>query len=132
MEFLGVGYQEVLVVLVLMLVVVGPERLPEMAYQIGKAVRTMQRYARQVRDEFQEELAFIDEQYRVVKGDLSAAQESFRQESSRAGSELRGLSAFLKSPVVPARDDSEDVPAPAKIAAPSAAPKPPDQPPLIF
>ena len=49
MEFLGIGYQELLLVLVLLLVVVGPERLPTMAYQIGRAVRTMQGYARVLR-----------------------------------------------------------------------------------
>lgn len=41
MEFLGIGYQELLLVFVLLLVVVGPERLPQMAYQIGRAVRQM-------------------------------------------------------------------------------------------
>ena len=41
MELMGVGYQELIVVMVLLLVVVGPERLPAVAYQVGRAVRQM-------------------------------------------------------------------------------------------
>ena len=66
MEFLGVGYQELLLILVLLLVVVGPERLPAMAYQIGRAVRTLQQYARAVRNEFSDEFDYLEEQYRTV------------------------------------------------------------------
>jgi len=71
-EFLGVGYQELLLVLILMLVVVGPERLPAMAYQIGKAVRTLQQYARAVRDEFSDEIGYVEEQYKTLRGEVDA------------------------------------------------------------
>ena len=79
MEFLGVGYQEILVILAIMLVVVGPERLPTMAYQIGRAVRTLQQYARAVRDEFKDEFDYIDEQMKVVKGGVADVQKSLRE-----------------------------------------------------
>ncbi|MEX1104399.1 MAG: twin-arginine translocase TatA/TatE family subunit, partial [Dehalococcoidia bacterium] len=71
MEFLGVGYQEILVILAIMLVVVGPDRLPTMAYQIGRAVRTLQTYARAVRDEFSDEFEYLDEQMKTVKGGVA-------------------------------------------------------------
>ncbi len=70
MEFLGIGYQELLLVLVLLLIVVGPERLPQMAYQIGRAVRQMQMYARAVRDEFKDEIDYLDEQYKTIRGEV--------------------------------------------------------------
>ena len=79
MEFLGVGYQEILVIFAIMLVVVGPERLPTMAYQIGRAVRTLQQYARAVRDEFRDEFDYIDEQMKVVKGGMADMQSTFRE-----------------------------------------------------
>ena len=78
MEFLGVGYQEVLVILALLLVVVGPERLPGVAYQVGRAVRTLQQYARAVRDEFSDEIGYVEEQYRIVKDETGALNESIR------------------------------------------------------
>ncbi|HJP41086.1 MAG TPA: twin-arginine translocase TatA/TatE family subunit [Dehalococcoidia bacterium] len=95
MEFLGVGYQEVLLVLALMLVVVGPERLPGVAYQIGRAVRTMQRYARLVRDEFREEIDSLDEQYQVVRGELDDARQTLEKEQTQLQKEWRTNQAEL-------------------------------------
>ena len=128
MEILGVGYQEVLVILVLLLVVVGPERMPEVAYQIGRAVRTMQSYARQVRDEFSEELRFIDEQYQVVKGDLASAQRTFRDETGRANAELKSLQGIFREPP---GVSIEERTAPPSEEAPAVRPTG-DGPPLIF
>ncbi len=96
MEFLGVGYQELLVILVLMLVVVGPERLPGMAYQIGKAVRTLQSYARQVRDEFSDEIGYIEDQYRTVKGEVDSTRESLREQQLKLNTELRDATEPLR------------------------------------
>lgn len=95
MEFLGIGYQELLLVLVLMLVFVGPERLPNMAYQIGRAVRTLQQYARQVRDEFGDEISYLEEQVRTVKGEVDSAAAEFRQQSNKFNAELREATAPL-------------------------------------
>jgi sec-independent protein translocase protein TatB len=78
-EFLGVGYQEILVILAIMLVVVGPERLPAMAYQIGRAVRTLQQYARAVRDEFQDEFDYLDEQMKTLKGGVNDLNMNMRE-----------------------------------------------------
>jgi Tat protein translocase TatB subunit len=128
MEMFGVGYQEVLVILVLLLVVVGPERLPEVAYQIGRAVRTMQAYARQVRDEFSEEIRFIDEQYKVVKGDLAAAQGALRDETARANTELKSLHGLFHAP--PPASPAEP-PAPPNEQTVHSQPSN-GQPPLIF
>lgn len=96
MEFLGIGYQELLLVLVLMLVVVGPERLPGMAYQIGRAVRTLQTYARQVRDEFSDEIGYIEEQYKTVKGEVDSTRASLRQEQLKLSTELRDATEPLR------------------------------------
>ena len=79
MEFLGVGYQEILVILAIMLVVVGAERLPTMAYQIGRAVRTLQQYARAVRDEFQDEFDYLDEQMKTLKGGVNDLNQTMRE-----------------------------------------------------
>lgn len=79
MEFLGVGYQEILVILVLTLVVVGPERLPKVAYQIGRAVRTMQSYARVVRDEFSDEMKYFDEEVTSLRTEVESTRSSLRE-----------------------------------------------------
>jgi len=96
LEFLGIGYQEVLLILVLLLVFVGPERLPGMAYQIGKAVRTLQEYARQVRDEFSDEFTYIEEQYKTVKGEVDSTRETMRAESAKMNAEMREVTQPIR------------------------------------
>ncbi len=145
MEFLGVGYQELLLILVLLLVVVGPERLPNVAYQIGRAVRQMQRYARAVRDEFSEEIGYLEEQYRTVKGEIDTASESIRKTGADFDSELR--SAVPKTgelpPLIPQLPETKNetagpspngtangsTPAAEETKAPDSAPPPA---PLVF
>lgn len=134
MEFLGIGYQELLLVLVLLLVVVGPERLPTMAYQIGRAVRTMQGYARAVRDEFKDEIDYIDEQYRTVKGQVDDTRGMLRDESRKLNDELREVSSTVDSTVAMAANGFTVPPAVTATAtddalAPAAEPA---KPPMVF
>lgn len=96
MEFLGVGYQELLLVLILMLVVVGPERLPAMAYQIGRAVRTLQQYARAVRNEFSDEIGYVEEQYKTLRGEVDATRLSLRDEQAKMNAEVRDATEPLR------------------------------------
>jgi len=116
-EFLGVGYQELLLILVLMLVVVGPERLPGVAYQIGRAVRTMQQYARAVRDEFSDEIGYLEEQYKTVKGEVDDARVSLQQQQRAWESDLRDATAVDLPPLLPGENGSA---ASGGTAAPSA------------
>jgi sec-independent protein translocase protein TatB len=56
MEILGIGPLELLVILVIALIVVGPERLPEIARTIGKTYRQLYNMSRLVTAQFQDEL----------------------------------------------------------------------------
>jgi len=134
-EFLGIGYQELLLVLVLLLVVVGPERLPTMAYQIGRAVRTMQGYARAVRDEFKDEIDYIDEQYRTVKGQVEDTRGMLRDEQRKLNDELREVSSTVDSTVAMAADGFAVPPAVTATATddtPTPADSEPAKPPMVF
>ncbi len=151
MEFLGIGYQELLLVLVLLLVVVGPERLPSMAYQIGRAVRQMQRYARAVRNEFSDEFDYLEEQYRTVKGEIDTTRSGLREQQSRFEAEMRDSTKELNEPLIPSESPSAALrarlsspaastadtpatpaPAPAPAAAETKAEEPAERPPLLF
>jgi len=118
LEFLGIGYQELLLILVLLLVVVGPERLPAMAYQIGRAVRQMQRYARAVRDEFSEEFDYLEEQVRTVRGEVDSARGTLRGEQAKFQAELRESTPSLTEPLLP---PVESTSAPLTTFPPSAS-----------
>ena len=145
MEFLGVGYQELFLVLVLMLVVVGPKRLPEVAYHIGRAVRTLQGYARVVRDEFRDEFGYLDEEMKLIKGDLAVAEESLREVQDDVR-ELRSVETDVREATEPVKQDLKEGPltaAPngasrngagsaAKPADSAEEPATPPKPPLVF
>ena len=130
MEFLGIGYQEVLLVLVLMLVVVGPQRMPQVAYQIGRAVREMQKYARAVRDEFSDEWQYLDSQAKEIRGEMDSAsrdladvRRSLRAETDKMDQELKAASAEVEA-TLPAVKPSTAGRAPSPLPNSNAAAKP--------
>jgi len=134
-EFLGIGYQELLLVLGLLLVVVGPERLPQMAYHIGRAVRQMQMYARAVRDEFKDEIDYLDEQYRTIRGEVDEAQRAVRDEQRKLDSGLREMNATLEKATTELSLDDKVVPftPPTSTASPvEPGPAEPARPPMVF
>ncbi len=145
MEFLGIGYQELLLVLVLLLVVVGPERLPAMAYQIGRAVRTMQSYARAVRDEFSDEIDYLDEQYKTIKGEVDTMNTTMRQEQAKFNAELNAVSKDVSTPLNEVKTSLDAEGKVRPFAAPAGAssktdeatpvtdtPETPAAPPMVF
>ncbi len=69
MDFLGVGLPELLVILVLTLIVVGPRRLPEMAAQLARLIRTFRRYTAGVTREFNETMGELEKEYDEIKGE---------------------------------------------------------------
>lgn len=84
MEFLGVGPIELLIIIILGLIVVGPERLPEMARAVGRLVARILAWQQQspefqaiqqVRQEFQREIAGLrNELYRAKQQVASGTQ----------------------------------------------------------
>ncbi len=56
MELFGIGAGELFLIMVLALVVIGPEKLPEVAGQVGRTVGDLRRQANQLTSEFQRSL----------------------------------------------------------------------------
>ncbi len=57
----GIGMPELVVILVVALVVLGPKRLPEVARTLGKAMAELRRQTADVMDEFQVQAMLDDE-----------------------------------------------------------------------
>ena len=89
MQFLGVGLEEILLIVALIVIVVGPRRLPEMAYYLGRGVKKLQRYARVVRDEFSEEFAYLNEEMEAVRADVQEMRTTVREVQDEI-TEVRG------------------------------------------
>lgn len=61
----SIGPQEIVIIMIVALVIVGPEKLPDLARMVGRAMRDLRKYANDVRNEFEKDLP-IDE----IKRDL--------------------------------------------------------------
>jgi sec-independent protein translocase protein TatB len=110
MEFLGVGPAELLVILVVALVFVGPERLPKLAADIARVVREIRKYTSALADEFNE----------VVK-DFETDAEGERSAWKEIGDGLTGATKSMTDAVRRARADAQGTP--ASDAAPAVVPE---------
>lgn len=117
MEFLGVGPAELVVILVVALVFVGPERLPKLAADIARVIREIRKYTSALADEFNE----------VVK-DFEKDTEGERSTWKEIGDGLTGATKSMTEAVRGARADAQGTPGPvpAPAVAESLAPPPDD------
>lgn len=67
MELFGVGSTEIVVILLLAAIVLGPERLARVARELGKFVRNAKAYFASFSDELKEELDVLDDLRKIEK-----------------------------------------------------------------
>ena len=100
----GIGTPELLVILLVALIVLGPQRLPEIARALGKGLAELRRATSGLTDELHNARIMIEEEAR-------AAERKAREQPPRAAS-------------IPAAPPAEPVPAAPAVAA-AAAPSEP-------
>ena len=95
MELLGVGAAEALVVLVITLIVVGPNRFPEIARQGGRYFRVARRYATEVtadvRGAMNELESEVEEQHQELKAVQDEIAESITSSIDETREELQDV-----------------------------------------
>ena len=96
MEFLGIGLPELLVILVLILIVVGPARLPEMAAQLARFIRAARRYSAQVTKEFNETVHELEQEYDEMKGEWKEVGQGIDKSVSEVTKELEAADKDVK------------------------------------
>lgn len=101
MDFLGIGVGPVqlMVILVVAFFVLGPERLPEVARTLARAVRTLRSYAADVQDQFEGEMGGLREEFTSIQRDLSSMQGSLRGGLAEIDSSLRSVAGEVNSAV---------------------------------
>ncbi|OGL40951.1 MAG: twin arginine-targeting protein translocase TatB [Candidatus Schekmanbacteria bacterium RIFCSPHIGHO2_02_FULL_38_11] len=72
----GIGFQEMLVIVVLALVLIGPKRLPEVAKAIGKTLAEFKRAVEDVKETvneemFKEEKKLLKDEYEDMKSSVN-------------------------------------------------------------
>ncbi len=63
----GIGWQELLVILIVLLIFVGPKKLPELAKSISKAIREFARTREQVKRTLSEQFSPDEDTYLEIK-----------------------------------------------------------------
>ncbi len=132
----GIGTTELIVVLVVALIVLGPAKLPEVAKSIGKGMRELRRASNDLRDEVYDEVGDVKETFEDVRREAesgppedSGGAESApktKEDSPPPRSAASGVGAMPESGSAPAdpppsddRSDTEDVESGPARPAPS-------------
>ena len=118
---IDVNFSELLVIAVVALVVVGPERLPKVARTLGLLFGRVQRYVAEVKTDINRELKL--EELRKVEADMRASASSMEHtmtdEVNRAEQGIKAAAESIEAQVT--------LPQPA-MQAPSPTPATPDAP----
>jgi Tat protein translocase TatB subunit len=90
MDFLGIGLPELLLILVVALIVVGPRRLPEVAAQLARFIREFRKYSSNVTREVTEALEDFEREYKEIKQEWKEVDESVREDARAIEGEVTG------------------------------------------
>jgi sec-independent protein translocase protein TatA len=71
MDFLGVGPAELIVILIIALIVLGPRRLPEVGRAVGKTLRDFRNMSQDLTSELTQELSAATQELKAVVQDAS-------------------------------------------------------------
>lgn len=130
MNFFGVGPLELVLILIVALVFVGPERLPRLAADLARTIREIRKYTGSLAAEFQEVVNDVDRQTqneRTVWKDVSEGIGGATQQVTEA---MRGVRQDLRDAGDAAggtdRGAAAPTPAPGDVASPptNGTPKP--------
>jgi Tat protein translocase TatB subunit len=93
----GIGLPELLLILVVALVVLGPKRLPELARSLGRALAELKKTAEDLKENLN-----VDEEWREVKKKL---EEPFSFPEEKSDKEAKGTEP---SPLLEGAEKEED------------------------
>jgi sec-independent protein translocase protein TatB len=123
MNFFGVGPAELLVILVVALVFVGPERLPKLAADIARTIREIRKYTSAIAAEFNEVIQDFEKETAGDRSDWKEIGQGLTEASKSITDAVRGAHADASAALAP-----PPTPGPASPtlngAAPAGAPQP--------
>ena len=98
-----IGFSEILLVAVIALVVIGPERLPGVARNVGRFIGRLQRYVHDIKSDFNREVE-LEEIRRLqheMENTVQSMQESMRAVESSLQQEVRAHQTTMAGPLLP-------------------------------
>ena len=115
-----IGFSELLVIAIVALIVIGPERLPKVARTLGHLFGRMQRYVNDVKADIAREMEL--EELKKFRASMEDTARSMQDSVTRGISETEGELNKLAQEVQPAPDPHpEPPPALADAAKPASA-----------
>ncbi|HWK69387.1 Sec-independent protein translocase protein TatB [Pollutimonas sp. M17] len=117
-----VSFSELMLIGVIALIVIGPQRLPKVARTIGHLVGRAQRYVSDVKTDIQREMDLdelnnlkgqMEEAANSVKSSMRDATDSLRKPLDEAQQALKDASASVETLVDTAKAETDQAPAPA-------------------
>lgn len=134
MDFLGIGPLEIIVVLIIAFIVVGPERLPELARSIGKTLGDLRALSRGLTSEWQREFDSLSQTETgegiqdVLTKPFKEAQAELRQTITSPLGTGEGLKETLTRPFKEAQTELQQTlsSSPASPSRAKAKPTPPE------
>jgi len=121
-----IAFSEMLIIGVVALVVIGPERLPKVARTLGHLFGRLQRYVAQVKSDINREMDVSE--LSKVKTEFESAARGFQRDvetqARKTEEEIRAVERDIERQVNPAEPAGEAAPAEAPAPAPALEPAP--------
>jgi sec-independent protein translocase protein TatB len=102
-----VGFTELLLIFALALLVLGPQKLPKLAQQVGRWVGRARAMARQFRDQLEEEANNLETKMNVDP-DIDTSMETKREQASTTSAVTPAATPHPTPPAAPAYQDVEE------------------------
>lgn len=124
-ELFGVGAAEAVLVFVIALVLVGPQRFPDLARQAGRWYRVGRRYTTEITKDVRSAIEEIEEEVKAETGELTVVREigeELETQFKETGSELDAIGAETQQAVEGASAAAESAGTPATGSTSSTPP----------
>jgi sec-independent protein translocase protein TatB len=114
-----IGFSEMMIIAVVALIVIGPERLPKVARTVGHLFGRMQRYVNDVKSDISREMALDD--LRKLQASMQdtarSIEDSVNEEVRSAEAEMNKISADTQTAVAEQPENPDTPPPPASGTA---------------
>ena len=105
MNFLGIGLPEIVLISLIAVIVLGPERFPEVAVQVARAIKWLRGYATENTRDLRNEFAELTREYEQMREELDEVRQAVTSGISVASDELNKVIDETKPALDAARPD---------------------------
>lgn len=99
MNVFGVGPMEMLLVAVIAIVVVGPERFPQLAVQVAKAIKFLRGYATEATSDLRSEFQELTKEYEGLRKELDEVRGNVYKQVDEVTGEVGKVQSQVKAAV---------------------------------